>query len=128
MASNLTVSRRKTFFFLWITHRFWERSHLSTDAVGMCDLVRLRILFLFFVFDIYRCKIFFQNYTPRKIFFFSVRIFSPRYFHPRIIFLRKQSVGLLGPRHERASAWEVSYILRGRHSIGNGKEIWARDN
>ena len=46
----------KNVFFFWITHRIWERSHLSIDAVGMCDLVRLRILFLFFVFDIYRCN------------------------------------------------------------------------
>ena len=34
-------------FFL-ITHRFWERSHLSTDAVGMYDLVRVIIFFLTF--------------------------------------------------------------------------------
>ena len=33
----------KNVFFFWITHRFWERSHLSTDAVGMYDLVRVRI-------------------------------------------------------------------------------------
>ena len=40
----------KNVFFFWITHRFWERSHLSTDAVGMCDLFRVRILFLVFCF------------------------------------------------------------------------------
>ena len=81
MASNLTVSRRKTFFFL---------DH--SPFLGTDDLFRVRILFLFFVFDIYRCKIFFRIIRHERV-FFSEGIFSPRCFRPRIIFLRNQSVG-----------------------------------
>ena len=70
----------KNVFILLITHRFWERSHLSTDAVGMCHLVRVRILFLFFVFDIYRCKIFFQNIIRHERFVFLCRNFFSQVF------------------------------------------------
>ena len=68
-----------------------------SPSLGTDDLFRVRILFLFFAFDIYRCKICFQNYTPRKI-FFSVQEFFP----PGISFLELFSFEI--------SLWEIFFL------------------